>query len=67
MRTKLLCLGVILLVLSVITESRYARPVRETRKKYCGRIVTDTLKLLCEEKGYNSISKKSSNSDQRIS
>lgn len=64
LKTKLFCFGVILLILSVITESQYARPVRETRKRFCGKMLKETLGLLCKDKGYNTISKKSSNSKQ---
>lgn len=60
MKTKLFCLGVILLIVFVVTESQDVRPVRETRKKFCGKILKETLGLLCKQ-GYNALSKKSSN------
>lgn len=61
MKTKLFCLGIILLIMSAVTESQGqdVRPVRETRKRFCGQMLKETLGLLCK-KGYNALSKKSS-------
>lgn len=60
MKTKLFCLGIIVLILSVIADSQDVRPVRETRKKFCGSYLTDTLGIVCSN-AYNTLSKKSSN------
>lgn len=52
MKTKLFCLGAILLTFSVIIESQDVRIVRETKRKFCGPILKETLRDLCAN-GYN--------------
>lgn len=51
-KTKLFCLGAILLTLSVITDSQDVRIARQTRRKFCGHILKETLRDLCAN-GYN--------------
>lgn len=60
LRTKIFCLGVILLVSAVLSEAHFDRQIRARPNRYCGAILTDTLVLLCEN-GYNSLKTKSSN------
>lgn len=55
---KIIYLGLILLILAAVNcDQQFDRYFRSTRKKFCGRMLVETLAIVCD-KGYYGIPQK---------
>lgn len=63
--TKIFIFGVTLLILVVLSDANFDRPVRTVRRKFCGSHLVDTLNILCDGE-YNSFPKRSASSEDYL-